>query len=86
MSRRKRIKKQYETAFMACLLAVGPPPEKVSLMSVKFLNDYRAQVKEWWRDWHNNDSPPKARSQNRFCHAYMRWLHSKKLNGGWKCD
>ena len=75
MGRRTR---RYETEFHACLLTLGPPPVNESVFGndlyITALDGYKQDVREWWFTWHNNNTPPGSKSQNKFCKRYMRWV------------
>lgn len=84
MGRRTR---RYQTEFLACLLALGPPPYrvledadfKVAIAYAKEVEEYKKQVCNWWVAWHGGlDTPPRSKSQYRFCKRYMNWCKIRR--------
>lgn len=80
MGRRRR---RYEKQFLACLLVLGPPPHNDFAFGsdnyITALGGYYQDVKEWWFNSHDNDTPPTTRSQFRFCKRYMTWTRLQRL-------
>ncbi len=76
MSKRKKNDAR-DSNFIACFLVHGSKPVGNSAQ----LYDYKARVREWWRDMNTDQNYPiKSAALYRFWNRYHRWYENMMTN------